>query len=61
MGAAFLSGLATGFWKDHQELGQMAALERVFNPEILEEERKKKLAGWNKAVKYAFGWAKEEE
>ena len=29
--------------------------------EIEEEERKKRISGWNKAVRYAYGWAKEEE
>ena len=33
---------------------------RTEEPEITEEERQRRLKGWNKAVKYAYGWAKEE-
>ena len=36
-------------------------MERVFQPHMSEEDRKKKMKGWNKAVKYAFGWAKDED
>ena len=36
------------------------SIDRVFEPEISEEERIQKLRGWNKAVKYSYGWAKED-
>ena len=35
-------------------------IDRIFTPEMEEEERKAKRKGWNKAVKYAYGWAKDE-
>ncbi len=60
LGAAFLAGLATGFWKDKEELLSKIGIDRKFEPSITEEEREKKLKGWNKAVKYAYGWAKED-
>ena len=36
-------------------------LDRVFTPDMAPEEREAKRKGWNKAVKYAYGWAKDEE
>ena len=61
MGAAYLAGLAVGYWKDQNEIRKNWAIDRTFTPAITEEERAKKLKGWNKAVKYALHWAKDEE
>ena len=61
LGAAYLAGLATGFWKDTKELSQGITDGTVFTPQMDEEKRARKRKGWNKAVRYAFGWAKEEE
>ena len=61
LGAAYLAGLAVGFWSSKEEVVKNIQLDRVFLPQIEEEERAKKRKGWNKAVKYAFGWAKESE
>ena len=60
MGAAYLAGLAVGYWDSKEDVIKNWAIDQVFNPEIQEEERQSKIKGWNKAVKYAFGWAKEE-
>ncbi|MBQ6441420.1 MAG: glycerol kinase GlpK [Lachnospiraceae bacterium] len=60
LGAAFLAGLATGFWQNKEVLLEKIEIDRKFEPSISEEEREKKLKGWNKAVKYAYGWAKED-
>ena len=60
MGAAYLAGLAVGYWKNREEVRKNQAIDRVFYPEITEEDRAKRIKGWNKAVKYAYGWAKEE-
>ncbi len=57
-GAAFLAGLATGFWKSQEELRTRIKISREFTPEIPDEVRKEKRALWSKAVKYSFGWAK---
>lgn len=59
MGAAYLAGLATGYWKDREEVKKNWAVDQIFEPSIETEERQKKIKGWNKAVKYSFGWAKE--
>lgn len=60
MGAAYLAGLAVGYWKNKEEVLKNWSIDRIFKPEIEEEKREKMLKGWNKAVKCAFGWAKEE-
>ncbi len=60
MGAAYLAGLAVGYWKSKEDVIQNSGIDRIFEPEITEEERSQKISGWNKAVKYAYGWAKEE-
>ena len=61
MGAGYLAGLAVGYWDGKGELRRNQMIERVFHPEISEEERQKKMKGWLKAVKYAYGWAKDTE
>lgn len=60
MGAAYLAGLAVGYWKSKEDVIQNSGIDRIFEPEITEEDRTQKIKGWNKAVKYAYGWAKEE-
>jgi len=60
-GAAYLAGLAVGYWKDKNEVLQNASIDREFIPQISEEERRKKIRGWNRAVKQSFGWAKDED
>lgn len=60
MGAAYLAGLAVGYWKDTEDILKNWAVDRWFTPELDEEQRKEKQKGWNKAVKYAFAWAKDE-
>ena len=59
-GAAYLAGLAVGYWKSKEDVINNWAIDKVFMPGISEEERNHKVKGWNKAVKYSFGWAKEE-
>lgn len=60
MGAAYLAGLAVGYWKSKEEVILNTGVDRVFEPGITQEDRTKKIKGWNKAVKYAYGWAKED-
>ena len=60
MGAAYLAGLAVGYWKSKDDVVKNWAIDATFEPAIEEEERKVRIKGWNKAVKYAYGWAKEE-
>lgn len=61
MGAAYLAGLAVGYWKDKEEVVKNWAMDREFTPQIEEEVRIKKIKGWEKAVKHAYGWAKDED
>lgn len=61
MGAAYLAGLAVGYWKDYAEIRNNWAIDRTFAPNISQEEREKKLKGWNKAVKRSYQWTKEED
>lgn len=58
MGAAYLAGLAAGYWKNKDEVVKNWAVDRTFIPSISEEDRSARIKGWNKAVKYAYGWAK---
>ncbi len=60
LGAAYLAGLATGFWKNADEVRENWQKERVFEPEISGERREKLLKGWKKAVRCTFDWAREE-
>ncbi|MCR5685961.1 MAG: glycerol kinase GlpK [Lachnospiraceae bacterium] len=59
MGAAYLAGLAVGYWNSKEELIHNRQINKTFWPSITPEEREKRLKGWDKAVKYAFGWAKD--
>jgi glycerol kinase len=50
LGAAYLAGLATGFWKSVGELESFWRVERVFEPSMIEERRQELFAGWKRAV-----------
>ena len=60
MGAAYLAGLAVGYWASKEDVIKNWAIDKTFEPKIADEEREKRIKGWNKAVKYAYGWAKED-
>ena len=60
MGAAYLAGLAVGYWKDRDEIRRNRAVDRIFTPKITEETRNCMVAGWNRAVKCSYGWAKND-
>lgn len=60
MGAAYLAGLAVGYWKSREDVRKNWAIERTFVPAIDPAEREERLRGWNRAVKCALGWAREE-
>ena len=59
LGAAYLAGLAAGVWKDLADIRAQWTLDRLYRPEMAEETRAKLLAGWDKAVGRASGWAGE--
>ena len=58
LGAAYLAGLASGYWKSTQELKGNEVVDKIFFPSKDDEWRKRMIAGWKKAVKYSFDWAK---
>ena len=60
MGAAYLAGLAVGYWKSKEDVKRNWAIDRTFTPQMGDIERDQKLTGWHRAVKCAFGWARED-
>lgn len=56
LGAAFLAGLAVGFWRDREEIARLWAVEEVYRPAMAEEERTRLYAGWQKAVRAAMAF-----
>ncbi|WP_245640138.1 FGGY-family carbohydrate kinase, partial [Paenibacillus dakarensis] len=50
LGAAYLAGLAVGFWKDQDEICQKWSVERKFEPTMPEEARENLYKGWKKAI-----------
>ncbi len=60
LGAAFLAGLAVGYWKDMEELSKVREVDRIFTPEMDVESRDKLYAGWKKAVKRSMDWEEHE-
>ena len=61
LGAAYLAGLAVGYWQSAEDISRNWSVDRVFRPAISEEERTKRIKGWNKAVRCAYHWARDEE
>ena len=59
-GAAYLAGLAVGYWSNPEEIRNNWAVDRFFAPEISEATREKMTKGWHKAVKSCTEWAKDE-
>lgn len=55
-GVAYLAGLAVGYWKDKEEITKNQEISSTFSPNISEQERAEKIAGWEKAVKLAMSW-----
>ena len=61
MGAAYLAGLAVGYWNSPEEVVKNWAIDQIFMPKIEAGKREKMLRGWKRAVRCAFGWAKDED
>ena len=60
MGAAYLAGLAAGYWSSKEDVLHNWAIDRTFEPAISEEVRAERCKGWSRAVKRAYGWARED-
>lgn len=56
LGAAYLAGLATGFWGSQQEVAEHWAVDRTFEPQMSADQRESLYAGWKKAVSRALKW-----
>ena len=61
LGAAYLAGLAVGYWSSTDEVMKNWSVDRTFLPQITAEERAKRIKGWNKAVRCSYHWALDEE
>jgi glycerol kinase len=59
LGAAYLAGLAVGYWKDFEDIRCNAGVSRSFVPEITQQECREKLDGWKRAVGCAVSWTKQ--
>ncbi|MDF2888088.1 MAG: glpK [Lacrimispora sp.] len=59
MGAAYLAGLAVGYWDSKESVVKNWEIDKIFSPEMAESEREELISGWNKAVKCSYGWAKD--
>ncbi|MFZ5592021.1 MAG: glycerol kinase GlpK [Bacillota bacterium] len=59
LGAAYLAGLAVGFWQSKEELASRWKLDSRFAPQMAAEQREKLYRGWQKAVRRAMDWAEE--
>lgn len=57
LGAAYLAGLAVGFWKNLQEIQEQWQADRTFSPAMNEGNRHTLVAGWHRAIKAAIAWA----
>jgi glycerol kinase len=60
LGAAYLAGLAVGYWKDAGEISAQWQADRVFEPNMPRAEAQRLMAGWSKALARARDWAKNE-
>ena len=58
LGAAYLAGLATGVWKDREEIKRLWMCETTFAPDMEQARREKLVSDWHKAVGRSRGWAK---
>ena len=59
LGAAYLAGLAVGYWKDRAEIAQNREIERIFTPQMEKSHRDELYKGWKRAVERSRDWAKD--
>jgi glycerol kinase len=59
LGAAYLAGLASGFWRDEAEIASLWERDRLFEPHLSREEARARLAGWKRAVQRSLTWAED--
>jgi glycerol kinase len=61
LGAAYLAGLAVGYWKDKEEIAQKWKVNKEFSPNMEESVRENLYKGWKKAVGRSLNWEKKED
>lgn len=61
LGAAYLAGLGVGFWESLDEIKDNWSIDKLFEPQIIKEERDNKYRNWKRAVNRSFDWAKDLE
>ena len=57
LGAAYLAGLAVGFWNSIDDVKNVAEIDRTFTPDGNEEKRERRYSGWQRAVKAVTAWS----
>lgn len=58
LGAAYLAGLAVGYWKDHDEINKQWQEDNRFSPQMSEPDANELITGWNRALAAANAWSK---
>jgi glycerol kinase len=58
LGAAYLAGLAVGFWSSQQEVAEQWVIDRTFEPQMSSSQREELYAGWKRAVERSLAWEK---
>lgn len=61
LGAAYVAGLAVGYWRDEAEIAKQWQIDRIFEPSMPQARREDLLAGWQKALERAKGWEQVED
>ena len=61
LGAAYLAGLAVGYWKDLDEISEDFSIDRTFKPQMSQEKRDKNYKYWKKAIERAMDWLDKED
>ena len=61
LGAAYLAGLAVGYWKDLDEISEGFSIDRTFKPQMSQEKRTKNYKYWKKAIERSMGWLDKED
>jgi glycerol kinase len=56
LGAAYLAGLAVGYWKDLGDISRNWALDKEFVPQMAENERQQRYSTWKKGVERSLAW-----
>ena len=59
LGAAYLAGLATGYWRDRNEVISNNLIDRHFYPDMDDADREKHIKMWHKAIERSKGWEEE--